>query len=314
MNPEVFGDWLRRQGHRVARSASTYWFEIAPRIYQAFPYHHLIEPTEAELDSLLREKWAISLRYSTPVAMPIGRLSYHVVLADKSYHLDSLAKKARYDVRKGLDYACIKPIPLTRLAEEGWLLRLETLERQGRIGAETQVWWSHLCLSADGLPGFEAWGTVHEGQLVAALLAFFMDDCCSILYQQSLTGHLRNGVNNALTYAFTREALSRPKVKQMFYGLHSLDAPTSVDEYKLRMGYTAKPVRQRVLFHPWLKPFSNRTSHSALIRMVRSLPYNRTLAKAEGMLRFYLEGNLPLDHQSSPQALTQRKNMEDTSA
>ena len=43
MNSETFAEWLRRQGHRVYRTASSYWYEAGPRVLQAFPLslgHH----------------------------------------------------------------------------------------------------------------------------------------------------------------------------------------------------------------------------------------------------------------------------------
>jgi hypothetical protein len=304
---EIFAEWLRRQGYRVIRTASSFWYEASSRVYQAIPYHWLITPTEEELDQFLKKEQAIALRYSTPITASKGQASYHVVLNERTYDLNILPKKARYDVRKGLSYANIEPISFPRLAEEGWASRIETLARQGRSGAESQQWWERLCLSAEGLPGFETWGALHKGKLVASLVAFTMDGCTSILYQQSLTDQLKYGVNNVLTYAFTTEVLSKVGVSRIFYGLHSLDAPASVDEFKFRMGYMAKPVRQRVVFNPWLKPFFNRASY-ALIRRLRNLrPGNPTLAKTEGMFRFYLEGQRPLDRQTWPEILVHSK-------
>ena len=307
MNADTFAEWLTRQGYSVVRTPSSYWYQVSPHIYQAFPYHWLIAPSQEELYQLLRQNRAIGLRYSTALDSSWGATSYHVVYGEQEYTLSDLPKKARYDVRKGLIHSSIEQISFSRLATEGWELRLETLSRQGRARAETQAEWQRICLSADGLPGFEAWGAVHEGQLVAALLAFTLNDCCSILYQQSATDHLKNGVNNALTYTFTCEVLSRPGISMIFYGLHSLDAPPSVDEFKFRMGYKAKPVRQRVVFHPWLAPFFNRTSN-AIIRQLRHWqPGNPALSKAEGMLRFYLEGKRPLAEQNWPECLADRK-------
>jgi len=89
--------------------------------------------------------------------------------------------------------------------------------------------------------------------------------------------------------------------------LHSLDAPASVDEFKFRMGYTAKPVRQQVVFHPWLAPVFNRASHAVVKQLLHRYPDHPTLAKAEGMLRFYLEGKRPLNEQNWPECLTHRK-------
>jgi hypothetical protein len=303
MNPEIFTEWLRRQGHRVLQTRSSYWHEISPHIFQAFPYHWTINPPEAELRSFIIEHKAIALRFSTPWDAPEGTASYHVVFERPEYLLSNLPRKVRYDVNRGLKNAHIEPISFARLASEGWQVRLETLERQGRIRAEEKGWWEKLCHSADGLHGFETWAAIIDGRLAAALVAFTCNDCCSILYQQSRTEYLRFGINNALTFAFTNEALKRAPNLWFFYGLHSLDAPPSVDEFKFRMGYTAKPVRQRAVFHPWAVPFFNQFSHGLLKSATRKWPGNPTLAKAEGMVRFFLQGQLPKDQQPLPPVL-----------
>lgn len=302
MNPEIFAEWFRRQGHNVIRTESSYWTNSGPRVYQAFPYHWQIRPTEREISALLRHYNAIGLRYSTPVILPMGMLSYHVIFSGETYELQDLPKKARHDVRKGLDYATYERISFKRLASEGWTIRKDTLARQGRKGAETRDWWETLCFTAESLLGFEAWGALHNGQLIAGLLAFTCDDCFNILYQQSMAEHLQYGINNALAYVATHEAIARPGVTQVFYGLHSLDAPEKVDKFKFRMNYEARPVRQRVVFHPWLNPVFNGATHT-MIRKLGIWTGNSTLAKMEGMIRFYLEGKRALSQQDRPQAL-----------
>jgi hypothetical protein len=303
MNPDIFAEWLRRQSHHVARTTSSYWVEFGPRVYQAFPYHHLINPREEEIKQLLQEQKAIALRYSTFQNAREGSLSYHVVYERRQYVQSDLPKKARHDVKKGLSVARIEPISFERLATDGWGLRRETLARQGRSRAETENDWRKLCRSAKGLTGFEAWGALAQGKLVAALLAFSCDGYFSILYQQSLSEYLRFGVNNALAYEVTSRVLNRPGVMGIFYGLHSLDAPPSVDEFKFRMGYTAKPVRQRVVFHPYVQPLVNPLSHALLKTGRNVFPGNPMLAKAEGIFRFHLQGRLPLTHQTVPTPL-----------
>ena len=247
-------EWLRRRGVRFVISPSACWFSAAPGVFQAFPHHPVIDPSEHELRQVFREGPAFALRFSAPVTSPIGKISYHVVYSKPVYGLDQVSRQTRQNIRKGLDYAIYEPISFARLAEEGWALRSETLARQSRLGAENPAWWKRLCLGAEGIPGFEAWGAVRDGKLVAALIAFLAGDCYLMLYQQSLTDHLRFGVNNTLGFVFTRQALARPGVKQLFYGFESLDASWRVDEFKFRMGYSAEPVRQRVIFHPLLRP------------------------------------------------------------
>lgn len=301
-------EWLRRQGHRVVTSASSCWYDAAPGIFQAFPYHLAITPSESELQEVFRAGRVYGLRYSTPLSAPSGKISYHIVYTKPVYGLDQVSRQTRQNIRKGLDYAAVEPIPFSRLATgEGWTLRAETLARQGRWKAENAAWWKRLCLSAEGLPGFEAWGAIHDGRLVAALIVYLAGDCYLMLYQQSLTAHLKFGVNNTLGFVFTRNAVVRPGVKKLFYGFESLDATWEVDEFKLRMGYTAEPVRQRVLFHPVLRPMIKPLTLAVLSRLNRNVLRGPKWLKAAGMMRFCLEGNRPLPEQDWPICLLARR-------
>lgn len=209
----------------------------------------------------------------------------------------------RTKVRKGLRCTRVEPISFDMLANQGWELRLETLIRQGRANAESKFWWETMCLNAKDLPGFEAWGAFFDGKLVAAVYVFICESTGNILYHQSLTGCLKHKVNNALTFTVTKDLLSRPEVSKVFYGLHSLDAPPSVDSFKFEMSYIARPVRQRVVFHPSFQSVVNPLTHSLLVMSRKVLPSNPTLAKAEGMFRFYLQGRLPLARQPRPEPL-----------
>ena len=302
MNADVMAEWFRRRGCRLLRSTSSYWYEASPRVYQAFPFHWLIEPSEQELRSLLVANRAIALRYSTPLTAPVGKVSYHMVCDEPAYCLKNLPRQVRQNVRHGLDYARIEPITLSRLAEEGWRLRQETLARQGRASAEDEVWWRRLCLSAEGLPGFEAWGALHEGQLAASFLAFHGEGCFTLLYEQSTSESLGFRVNNAIYFAVTQAAFQHPDVSFVFSGLHSLDADAGIDQFKLRMGFTARPVRQRVVFHPLLAPLC-RPGHRVIRSMLNSGAHSPMLTKTEGMMRFYLEGRRNLDQQDWPECL-----------
>ena len=290
MNPEIFAEWLRRQGRRVVRTSSSYWFDAGPGVYQAFPYHLLIQPSEQELNSLFRNNRAVGLRYSAPVSHPLGRVSYHVVYDGPEYDLDRLDRRTRQNVRTGLHRCRVQPIPLERLADEGWELETDTAARQGRCLSSSRESWRTRCLSASDLDGFEAWGALVEDRLAASILTFRMGDCCELLSQQCHGDYIDARVNHALAFTVTQTMMGRPGISSIFYTLQSLDAPPSVDEFKFRMGYSAKPVRQRVAFHPCLAPLIGRASCAALGKLLRWRPKSPTLPKLAGMVRFYLEG------------------------
>ncbi|HSL42290.1 MAG TPA: hypothetical protein VK897_02585 [Anaerolineales bacterium] len=304
MNPDIFAEWLRRRGQLVVQTKSSYWASHGPRAFQAFPYHWLIEPTQAELQDFLKKYKAVALRYSTPLSSGVGHISYHAVLENTAYDFANLGKWARKNVRRGLSCCRVEPISFQRLADEGFLLQVDTLDRQGRKLDLEHGMWKMLCSAACDLPGFEAWGAIVDGKLAASVITFRMDDCYYMLYQQCLRQYLPENVNNALSFTVTQTLVNRPETKSILYGLHSLDAPPSVDEFKFRMGYIAKPICQKVVFHPWLGPLANNLSYAITRNLLKYLPGNPKISKAEGMLRFYLEGNLPLQKQSWPECLT----------
>lgn len=307
INPNFFAEWMQRQGHKVIRTQSSYWYDAAPHVLQAFPYHWLIQPSTEELSGLLHHNGIVALRYSTPVANPVGMISYHVVL-NPPYNLELLRAQARNGVKKGMSCFQVENISLDRLADEGWILQHDTLERQERTGSMSRSEWQRTCLSAKGLPGFEAWGALSaNGELAGALLTCQIDDTCYVPYALSHRNFLRDHVNNVLFFVVCCNLLSRAGITGIFFCLHSLDAPESVDEFKFRMSFTAKPVRQRVVFHPFLSKITNQTTHSLLVRSVKKFPGSRLLAKGEGMLRFYIKGKQPLQDQDWPECLESYK-------
>ena len=304
MNAEVFAEWLRRQGHKVLRSESSYWFNAGPGVFQAFPYHWLVEPGPREIRRLMMRHGMIALRYSSPLHHSGGKVSYHIVL-QKPYELAMLKSQARNGVKAGLKHFQIEQIPFERLATEGWALQQDTLRRQGRLRSMTQQAWERLCRAAEDLPGFEAWAAVTaSGQLAAAVIICRMDDWCYILYSLSHSDFLSQHPNNALFFTVSCNLLDRDGVSGVFFTVQSLDAPAQVDEFKFRMGFLPRVACQRVAFSPLLRPFATAGTHAVIQRLYRRFPASPSLAKAEGILRFHLEGARPPGDQTWPECLS----------
>jgi len=294
MTPEIYSEWLRRQGQRVIRTESSYWHSQGMGVFQAFPYHWLIEPDEKECRELMFRHRALALRYSMPAHDgQSGSSCYHTVYTADDYEIETLSAWARKNVRRGLRNCTVEPISFERYVEEGWALRLDTLARQQRRMKESKQDWRHRYASARDLDGFEVWAAEVNGRLGATLVTFQMDRWAYLLYQQCHSDYLREHVNNALSFVVTRTLIRRPELRGIFYGMQSLDAPASVDEFKFRMGYEAKAVRQRIVFHPYVAPLINRYTHAAARQLSAWKPSNRFLAKAEGMFRFSLAAKNP---------------------
>lgn len=269
----------------------------------AFPYHWLIRPTQEELREVFRENRGTVLRYSAPLDSPVGRLSYHAVYDKDTYGLEDLGKRTRKNTVRALRAFAVEPMPLERVTKEGWELRQDTASRQGRSVISTGEDWRKKWLAARDLPGFQAWGAFLEGELAALAITFQMDDCYYVLAHVSRSRYLTRNVNNALIFTATESIVRQGQARSILYGMESPDAPASVDEFKFHMGARAKPVRQCCLFHPLLSPFVNKLSH-ALVRFAASLgPGDVRLSLAEGIMRFCLEGSVPISQQIPPVAL-----------
>jgi hypothetical protein len=99
---EVFAEWLQLQGITVLRTASTFWCTEGLGVYQAFPYHRLIQPSEEELSLLFRRQNALVVRYSAPTEAGLGSMSHHVVYEQCVYGFETLGYRTRKNVRRGL--------------------------------------------------------------------------------------------------------------------------------------------------------------------------------------------------------------------
>jgi hypothetical protein len=290
MTPEMYAEWLREVGHRVAKSESSFWFDQGPHAFQAFPYHWLLTPSEDEIQELMRKNHMVALRYSAPEGSYRAVKSYHIVCRDRSYGLGSLPRQSRQNVQSGLSKCTVQEISLDRLAAEGWMLRRDTVERQGRNDDTSESEWKRRMLSASHYGGFRAWGAFVGGKLAASLFGFQCQDTMILLEHQSLGEFVPLRANHALTYTVTTALMSDPAVKAIFYTLQSLDAPPAVDEFKLRMGYESVSIGQRVAFHPLVTPFVGNRAHSIVRAFREKHPKSHGLSKMEGMMRFYLDG------------------------
>jgi hypothetical protein len=299
MNAEVFAEWLRCQGHKVYKTRCSYWFDAAPRVLQAFPYHWLITPDDEEIRALMLKKGIIAMRYSAPPDYSKGKMSYHIVL-NKCYDLHSVKHQARNGVRRGLENFTVEEVSFDRLKTEGWKLQEDTLIRQRRVGSLSQRQWEVLCSSAKELPGFHAFGAISGDQLAGALIVCRIDDIFTIPYSMSHCRFLHDHVNNALFYSASCQLLKKENISGIFFCVESLDAPQKVDEFKLRMGFQARSVRQHVEFHPLLKPVAVPAVYSCTKMLHRYFPSVTSIAKLNGMLRFYLDGKPVESEKSNP--------------
>lgn len=247
-----FAHFLASTGHRVLRGAGAYWYDASPTFFLSLPSHRLLRPSAEELRELMRNQPCAGLRFPAPIEGP-GKLSYQIVCDTPGYDIDSLSANARSKVRRGLRRCEIAPVAFSTIAAHGQAADRDTLARQGRPVRLPGPAWQRFWDAAAATQGMEGWGAFVGQDLVAFLVSVQFDDCVEFLLARSRSDAFDAYPNNALIFQVAHEMLAVRRVRQVTFGLESLEPVGPLDQFKFGMGFRAAPLRQRVLFHPFVR-------------------------------------------------------------
>jgi hypothetical protein len=288
---EPFAHFLSATGHRVLRGAGAYWYDPSPGFFLALPSHRLLQPADDELRALFRHQPCAGLRFAAPLDGP-GKLSYQIVCDARDYDLEQLSANIRSKVRRGLRRCEIAPVSCATIAADGLAADRETLARQQRAVRLEGPAWDNYWRAAAGTETMEGWGAYVGGSLAAFLVSVRLDDSVEFLLARSRSDALDAYPNNALVYEVARRMLVERGVRQITFGLESLEDVEALDQFKFGMGFRRAPLRQRVVFHPVLRRILNATGARAALRHWADGRGQRGgfWHKALGLLRFAEEG------------------------
>jgi hypothetical protein len=283
MTAEGMARFFERLGHRVVRTPALNWYDVYRGFYLGFPHHRLVEPRAADLRPVFR-RFPAGLRYFSPADAP-GRLSYALTIRDRGYDLDRLSANNRSKVRRGLARCTIERLPPAEVRKHGRGINDDTLRRirlQERYPWEQ--YWDAAERSSDCV---EVWGARVDGVLAAYLVAVRVDRCCEILIARSTSEMLKFYPNNALLFTVVRDMVQRPDVDVVFFGVQALDRADGTDAFKQSLGFEKTPIRQRVVFHPLLRPaLQNALAVRVLGAMAARRPESEMWRKLHGLALF----------------------------
>lgn len=289
MDTQNFAEFLEKLGHRVIRTESSWWYDVTRWAYMSFPFHVSITPSTDEINTLLLKN-GLMARYTCPDGS--GNASYYTACCGKSYDLSQLTVKARNQSRRGLERCTVRRVTFEDLGRLGGIaINRDTLLRQGRpVPRGHDAYWHKYYSAAEHTATMEAWAALVADELAAFIICCSFDDCMTILSSASNRKHLKAYPNNALIYTFTKEALSRPHISQVSYGLAPLQPGLeNLDHFKHGMGFTDLPVGQRVQFHPFAGPFLAKPAIRLLRRGIEAAGFNGRMGQLAGVLRCYTD-------------------------
>lgn len=290
MDAAAYARFLEALGHRVVRVGDVAWYDVGRRFFMSAPPNFLVAPTAGEVAEVFRVTGAVGLRYAAPLSAP-GKLSYQIVLDDPGYGLESLSANNRSKVRRGIKRCRIEAVPLATIAEQGKRAHADTVGRQGRDGVLDGGRWERFFAVAAATDGFEGWGAYVDGELAAFLITVVFEDSVEFLLARSRSDMLTAYPNNALIFSVAEEMLTRRHLREITFGLESLEPVGPLDQFKFGMGFSQRPLRQRVVFHPLLRA----ALHSTAVRRPLLWWADRRGAdavfwrKVSGLLRFATE-------------------------
>ena len=297
VDTSTYVELLRAQGFNVIETASCYWHdrgvrqEIGPQWVHFFvggPPHHPVSPSSLELAEVFAKSRAFGVKYVTSRADE-GKASYHFICADPSYDLQSLKKKARNQTRRGLERCKIEKIVFDFLHAAGMGLMRDSWERRGRGVTVSDAWWRRFCEAAPKFKDAEAFGASAEGQLAAFVTTVIIEGVCYIGFVYSLRALLWAHPNNALIFTITRDMLYRDGVHCVSLGLESLEGLSSLEHFKVGMGFRREPVRQHVVLNPLVRPLFNRPTVALGRKMIKKWGHTEFWRRVDGILRFCVE-------------------------
>ena len=290
-NPMV--EFFAQMGHKIIKSPSSWWYEVQPGILFALPYYKQITPNKDEIDDLIKTAHLSAIRYPTTLNN-LGFLSTVAINCNRDYDFAHLHPKARNQTKRGLENCQIMPIDFNQLQREGLQLNIETSIRQGRDSQNSSKdYWDKFCLTASQTKGIHAWGSFYKNKLASFLVAVETENnWIEWIINHSSTSCRKYYSNNALAFVVGQHYLRERGVNGICYGLGSLEETDSLDHFKIRMGWTNLPIKQRLEYSLKYRIIAEITPIWAL-RVAKLLyPKNYFVRKASAMILNYRQQTL----------------------
>jgi hypothetical protein len=278
MTSDQILSFFASRGSNVFKTASCGWYNDyhQTQLYQSFPMHRLIEPTEDEVRNVFaKARGARAIRFLTSTSAK-GHDSF-IWIRKAPYDLDNISANTRSRVRRGLKRFEIRSLPFEQLVKQAWEAHRDTASRHG----DSEPSSLGLDPVLDKCDAYEAWGAFADNSLAAFVVTMSVESWTEVLVNRSVSAHASSYANNALIFSVVKALLARPNTEVVSYGIEGLIAADSLDRFKKSMGFVQLPVRQRIVLSPALRPLMNPITAApiaALASLMRNYPRVQRLA------------------------------------
>jgi hypothetical protein len=213
-----------------------WWREVKPFFYQpawfmkaAIPHQNAPKP------------WSALGGYYHVVEKGVcsnGSIIVNEIPDLKTFQLESLPKKVRYEIRRGLSQLEIQQVHnLEDLLRDGYRIYLAWERRTGNVRVSRsrfEIFREWITRSYHH-PHNLILGAYHENRLVAYVMGHAVEGAADLVKSFTDPDFYHSGPSTTLTYAFAQISAQTPTILKLCNGLRS--TKDSLERYKARLGF-----------------------------------------------------------------------------
>ena len=248
---ECLGHLVYIDGEYILYNPKKYLFQ------QVFNYSYA-PPNIERRKNIFSSIKAIGIRYFV-IDNKTPKSKYGVYLAYPPYDISSISKKARNQVRRGLERVNIINEPISEeLIDKVSSVYFENMNRlkifkKKEMIADRWGMWKKAILESKIC---EMWCAYIKDELVAFSLLVFTPSGPEIAMQRINIAHSKLYPNNALVYELSKSVFQRG-AKSLSFGLNKFGATNSsgLDHFKKNMNFKYVGIKEFYIWNPWINPF-----------------------------------------------------------
>jgi len=280
---QTLANFAELRGLPVFRAAGAWWtpFDHQSRFLMTVPEQITVDQDHEEIGRLLWQKRMVAARYPTKVGE--GLESGYYLWRKQPFGLESLDRKLRNSVRRGLEQCQLSELSGEDLFRLGIDLNRETMERQERYNPEFGETgpWRRFVHAVQETPGMSITGAFVDNQLAGYSIECRSDGWWYAMYQNSRGGLLKSFPNHALDYFSLERAAADAEAQGILNSPIPLAPNPGLHDYKTRFGYEVEPYRLAVKMHPLADSMVKSAPMRAGLRVAcEAFPDNRRVVQA----------------------------------
>jgi hypothetical protein len=157
---------------------------------------------------------------------------------DAAYDLESFPRKRRQNVRAALRRTEVRRVDVEWLAQRAYDVCVAAFQRYGPAALPpTRERFVEGTMAAGEYPGYEVWAGFAEGQLVAYMTCYVLQDAVQISSNKWDPQFRRHMPNDALQYVLTRHYIVERHLAYVTTGSRVVYHDTKTQDFDLTLGY-----------------------------------------------------------------------------